>query len=78
MLIASTAPRIALTFRDCKREDWLEWNVQRTKEEIERCMKNEKERVALKAVDKNGEIAGYGVWSWVKGVSAFLLGRWSG
>ncbi|KAG0652515.1 Acetyltransferase [Hyphodiscus hymeniophilus] len=65
MLEVSISPRIALEFKNCTTEDWLEWNIKGIQAELAGCAKYPEEAVALKAVDEQtGEIAGYAVWGW--------------
>ena len=73
MLQVSTSPRILLEFKDCKRDDWLDWNIKGAQTELAACAKSPEEAIALKAVDEEtGEVAGYAVWGWSERVS--LLG----
>jgi hypothetical protein len=74
MMQLSTSPRITLEFKDCRREDSLDWNVEGIQVELAACAKYPEEAIALKAVDEEtGEIAGYAVWGWSERVSDFLL-----
>ena len=71
MMQLSTAPRIALEFKDCDRKDWLDWSIKGVQVELAACAKYPTEAIALKAVDEEtGEIAGYSVWGWSERVSA--------
>lgn len=66
----STSPRIILEFKDCKKEDWLDWNIKGIQVELGGCAKYPDEAIALKAVDEEtGEMAGYAVWGWSERVS---------
>lgn len=70
MLQVSTSPRILLEFKDCKREDWLDWNIKEVQSELAACANSPKEAIALKTVDEEtGEIASYAVWGWSERVS---------
>ena len=70
MVSASTSPRISLEFKNCKREDWLEWNTKAVEIEMTACSKYPEEALALKVVDEeSGQIAGYAVWGWSPRVS---------
>lgn len=74
-MAASVSARIKLEFQNCKREDWLDWNIKGAKCEIEACGNFPDQAVALKAVDEDsGVIAGYAVWGW-NGRAADLVFR---
>ena len=74
MMQLSTSPRVTLEFKDCKREDSLDWKVKCIQAELAACAKYHEETTALKAVDEEtGEIAGYAIWGWSERVSVFHL-----
>ncbi|KAF8849122.1 acyl-CoA N-acyltransferase [Acephala macrosclerotiorum] len=65
VLSVSTSARITLEFKDCRREDFLDWNTKAVEVEIGACLESNVEAEALKVVDEeSGEIVGYAVWGW--------------
>jgi hypothetical protein len=75
-IAASTAPRVALEFKDCKPDDWLDWMTAGFENAVSASSKRPDELLMVKAVDEmSGGIAGCALWGWSPEVGYDLFPR---